>query len=166
MPLIFCNTRTFLLWLIIIRIPHGYQLNFSPSLMNHTCNFSVPIHPCGLFHGFVSYQWSKYSRTAIIVPHWAIRYLPCRATDIPLRNLSYRPMVLLVGSVGDSSLELTDGWYSILSRFSYGSALHSLVVRGLIAQVTQLFLLFNYQILLSPAIFGRSYHLSWPFFRS
>jgi hypothetical protein len=67
----------------------------------------------------------------------------------PLRNLntvqalSYRPMVLLVGSVGDSSLELTDGWYSILSRFSYGSALHSLVVKGLIAQVTQVFLLLN-----------------------
>jgi hypothetical protein len=55
-------------------------------------------------------------------------------------------MVLLVGSVGDSSLELTDGWYSILSRFSYGSALHSLVARGLIAQVTPVFLILNYQI--------------------
>jgi hypothetical protein len=74
-------------------------------------------------------------------------------------------MVLLVGSVGDSSLELTDGWYSILSRFSYGSALHSLVAKGLIAQVTPLLLILNYQILLSPAIFGRSYHLTRPFFR-
>ncbi len=52
--------------------------------------------------------------------------------------------MLLVGSVGDSSLELTDGWYSILSRFSYGSALHSLVARGLIAQVTQAFSFLDY----------------------
>jgi hypothetical protein len=62
-------------------------------------------------------------------------------------------MVLMVANVGDSSLELTDGWYSILSRFSYGSALHSLLARGLIAQVTPVFLILITKFYLSPAIF-------------
>jgi hypothetical protein len=44
-------------------------------------------------------------------------------------------MVLMVGTVSETSLELTDGWYSLPCHLTSGSPLHGLVARGLIAQV-------------------------------
>jgi hypothetical protein len=48
----------------------------------------------------------------------------------------FRPMVLMVGKLSESSLELTDGWYSLQCRVAYGSPLHGLLLRGLITQVS------------------------------
>ena len=47
---------------------------------------------------------------------------------------------MMVGSVSDSSLELTDGWYSLPCRVAYGTPLHSLITRGLITQVQSYYL--------------------------